>query len=171
MLRSVNMQCGVTGYDSFIGDKIWTLKLSTKLLIILVVIQFVMLLHDDVTELVDIRDLTLLHCPFDDAPQMLSRVLGLGICLASSALLPWVTSAKQRLSGKCVWGCYYIGILLGIPSFQWEGILLCFSTTGHVVIRARWCGPKKFLSYIIIHNIYIAQGGGHAQGMFKSILF
>ena len=32
------------------------------------------LLHDDITKLVDVRDLALLHLPFDDAPQMLNRV-------------------------------------------------------------------------------------------------
>ncbi len=32
------------------------------------------LIHDDVTELVDVRDLALLHLPFEDAPQMLNRV-------------------------------------------------------------------------------------------------
>ena len=32
------------------------------------------LLHDDITELVDVRDLALLHLPFEDAPQMLNRV-------------------------------------------------------------------------------------------------
>ncbi len=32
------------------------------------------LLHDDITELVDVRDLALLHLLFEDAPQMLNRV-------------------------------------------------------------------------------------------------
>ncbi len=32
------------------------------------------LLHDSITELVDVRDLPLLHLPFEDAPQMLNRV-------------------------------------------------------------------------------------------------
>ncbi|CAI9531665.1 unnamed protein product [Staurois parvus] len=32
------------------------------------------LLHDDITELVDVRDLSLLHLPFEDASQMLNRV-------------------------------------------------------------------------------------------------
>ncbi len=32
------------------------------------------LLHDDIMELVDIRDLALLHLRFEDAPQMLKRV-------------------------------------------------------------------------------------------------
>ncbi len=32
------------------------------------------LLHDDITELVDVRDLALLHLPVEDAPQMLNGV-------------------------------------------------------------------------------------------------
>ncbi len=32
------------------------------------------LLHEDITELVDVRDLALLHLAFEDAPQMLNRV-------------------------------------------------------------------------------------------------
>ena len=32
------------------------------------------LLHDDIVELVDVRDLALLHLPFEDASQMLNRV-------------------------------------------------------------------------------------------------
>ncbi len=32
------------------------------------------LFHDDITELVDVKDLVLLHLPFEDAPQMLNRV-------------------------------------------------------------------------------------------------
>ena len=32
------------------------------------------LFHDDITELVDVGDLALLHLPFEDAPQMFNRV-------------------------------------------------------------------------------------------------
>ena len=32
------------------------------------------LLHDNITELLDVRDLALLHLLFEDAPQMLNRV-------------------------------------------------------------------------------------------------
>jgi len=32
------------------------------------------LLHDHITELVDVRDLVLLHLPSEDAPQMLNKV-------------------------------------------------------------------------------------------------
>ena len=31
-------------------------------------------LNDDIMKLVDVRDLVLLHLPFEDAPQMLNRV-------------------------------------------------------------------------------------------------
>ncbi len=31
-------------------------------------------LHDDISELVDVRDIAILHIPFEDAPQMLNRV-------------------------------------------------------------------------------------------------
>ena len=42
------------------------------------------LLHDDVTELVDVRDLVLLHLPYEDAPHMLSRSWVCGDMLGQS---------------------------------------------------------------------------------------
>ena len=38
------------------------------------------LLHDDIMELMDVGDLALLHLPFEDAPQMFNKGLGLGTC-------------------------------------------------------------------------------------------
>ncbi len=74
------------------------------------------LLHDNITELVDVRDLALLHLPFEDAPQITftlgffsKAVVILEVCLGSS--LCWNTALR--------------------PSLWREGIMLCFSTCWH----------------------------------------
>ncbi len=70
------------------------------------------LLHDNITELVDVRDIALLHLPFEDAPQITftlsffsKAVVVLEMCLGS--LSCWNTA---------LW-----------PSLRREGIMLCFS--------------------------------------------
>ncbi len=69
------------------------------------------LLHDDITELVDVRDLALLHLTFEDAPQITftlsffsKAVVTLKVCLRS--LSCWNTALR--------------------PSLRREGIMLCF---------------------------------------------
>ncbi len=70
------------------------------------------LLHDYITELVEVRDLALLHPPFEDAPQITftlsffsKAVVILEVCLGSLSYL-----------NTALW-----------PSLRREGILLCFS--------------------------------------------
>ncbi len=76
------------------------------------------LLHDDITELVNVRDLALLHLPFEDAPQITftlsffsKAVVVLGVCLGS--LSCWNTALR--------------------PSLQREGIMLCFSMSQYML--------------------------------------
>ncbi len=73
------------------------------------------LLHDDITELVDVRDIALLHLPFEDAPQITftlsffsKAVVILEVCLGS---LSWWNTALR-------------------PSLRREGIMLCFRHFG-----------------------------------------
>ncbi len=54
------------------------------------------LLHDDITKLVDVRNLVLFHLPFEDAPQITFTLRFL---------------AKQWSTWRCVWGSYHVGIL------------------------------------------------------------
>ncbi len=75
-------------------------------------------LHDDITELVDVRDLALLHLPFEDAPQITftliffsKAVVVLEVCLGS--LSCWYTTLR--------------------PSLRREGIMLCFSMSQHML--------------------------------------
>ncbi len=75
------------------------------------------LLHDDITELVDVRDLALLHLPFEDATQITftltffsKAVVVLDVCLWS--LSCWNTALR--------------------PSLQREGIMLCFSISQYM---------------------------------------
>ncbi len=70
------------------------------------------LLHDDITELVDVRELALLHLPFEDVPHITftlsffsKAVVVMEVCLGS--LSCWNTA---------LW-----------PSLGREGIMLCFS--------------------------------------------
>ncbi len=58
------------------------------------------LLHDDITELVDVRDLALLHLPFR-MPTDAQWGLGLETCLSSPSPLP-------SASWRCVWGRYHV---------------------------------------------------------------
>ncbi len=76
------------------------------------------LLHDDITELVDVRDLALLHLPFEDVPQITftlsffsKAVIVLEVCLGS--LSCWNTP---------LW-----------PSLRREGIMLCFSMSQYML--------------------------------------
>ncbi len=83
------------------------------------------LLNDDITDLGDVRDLALLHLPFEDAPQMLNRGLGLETCLASPSPLPSAILARQwSLS------CWNNALR---PSLQREGIMLCFSISQYML--------------------------------------
>ncbi len=75
------------------------------------------LLHDDITKLVDVRDLALLHLPFEDAPQInftlsffSKAVVILEVCLG---LLCWSTALQ--------------------PSLRREGIMLCFSMSQYML--------------------------------------
>ncbi len=74
--------------------------------------------HDDITELVDVRDLTLLHLPFEDAPQITftliffsKAVVVLEVCLGS--LSCWNTALQ--------------------PILRREGIMLCFSMSQYML--------------------------------------
>ncbi len=76
------------------------------------------LLHDDITELVDVRDLELLHLPCEDAPQITftlsffsKAVVILEVCLGS--LSCWNTALRLSL--------------------RREGIMLCFSMSQYML--------------------------------------
>ncbi len=76
------------------------------------------LFHDDITELVDVRDLALLHLPFEDAPRVTfslsffsKAVVVLEVCLGSLSCL--ITALR--------------------PSFRREGIMLCFSMSQYML--------------------------------------
>ncbi len=76
------------------------------------------LLHDNITELVDVRDLALLCLPFEDAPQITftlsffsKAVVILEVCLGS--LSCWNTALR--------------------PSLQRVGIMLCFSMSQYML--------------------------------------
>ncbi len=76
------------------------------------------LLHDDITELVDVGDLALLHLPFKDALQItftlssfIKAVVVLEVCLGS--LSCWNTALR--------------------PSLRREGIMLCFSMSQYML--------------------------------------
>ncbi len=76
------------------------------------------LLHDYITELVDVRDRALLHLLFEDAPQITftlsffsKAVVVLEVCLGS--LLCWNTVLR--------------------PSLRREGIMLCFSMSQNML--------------------------------------
>ncbi len=84
------------------------------------------LLHDVITELVAVRDLALLHLPFEDAPQMPH--------LASPSPLPLASLASQWSSWGCVWGSYHVGILPCSPVSKGRGSCsasICHSTCWH----------------------------------------
>ncbi|KAK3536241.1 hypothetical protein QTP86_000134 [Hemibagrus guttatus] len=67
------------------------------------------LLHDDITELVDVRDLALLHLPFEDAPQMLNTCQCITFTLSffSKAVMALehstVSSESERRRCQEVW--------------------------------------------------------------------
>ncbi len=80
--------------------------------------SYLPLLHDDITELVDVRDLALLHLPFEDAPQITftlnffrKAVVISEVCLG--LLSCWNTSLR--------------------PSLRREGIMLCFSMSQYIL--------------------------------------
>ncbi len=75
-------------------------------------------LYNDITELVDVRDLALHHLLFENAPQITftlsffsKSVIVLGVCLRS--LTCWNTALR--------------------PSLQREGIMLCFSMSQYML--------------------------------------
>ncbi len=64
------------------------------------------LLHDYITELVDVRDLALLHLPFEDAPQITftpslfsKAVLGLEVCFGVVIMLEYCSTAQSPKGG------------------------------------------------------------------------
>ncbi len=76
------------------------------------------LLHDDITELVDVRDLALLHLPFEDAPQI-------------TFTLSFFSKAVDVLE-------VYLGLLSCWntalrPCLRREGIMLCFSMSQYML--------------------------------------
>ncbi len=78
------------------------------------------LLHDNITELVDVRDLALLHLPFED-----QYGLGLETCLANPSPLPSASLARQwSLS------CWNTALR---PSLRREGVMLCFSMSQYML--------------------------------------
>ncbi len=96
------------------------------------------LLHDGITELVDVRDLVLLHLPFEDAPQILNRVwvwrhawrvhhLYPSASLASQWTLCWNTALRRD-----------------------EGRGSCSASVGHSACWPSWfpqCSPRPWHSY------------------------
>ncbi len=75
-------------------------------------------LHDDITELVDVRDLALLHLSFEDAPYITftlsffsKAVVVLEVCLGSLSF--WDTALR--------------------PSLRREGIMFCFSMSQYML--------------------------------------
>ncbi len=75
------------------------------------------LLHDDITELVYVRDRALLHLPFEDAPQITftlsffsKAVVVLEVCLGVFIVLEYCPAAQSR-----------------------EGIMLCFSMSQYML--------------------------------------
>ncbi len=86
-------------------------------------------IHDDITELVDVRDLALLHLPFEDVPNITftlsffkKAVVVLEVCLGS--LLCWNTALLP-----CLWR---------------EGIMLCSSMSHYMLafmVPSMNCSP------------------------------
>ncbi len=76
------------------------------------------LLHDDITELVDVRDLALLH---------------LRLRMPHRLPLPSTSLGRQWSSRRCVWGCYHVGILPCGPVLRREGIMLCVSMSQYIL--------------------------------------
>ncbi len=83
------------------------------------------LLHDDITELVDVRDLALLHLPFEDAPQMLNRVY------VWRHAWPVITFTLSILE-VCLGSLSFWNTALR-PSLRREGIMLCFSMSQYML--------------------------------------
>ncbi len=79
------------------------------------------LLHDNITELVDVRDLALLHLPFEDAPQMTFT-----LSFFSKAVVVLELSLGSL-------SCCNTALR---PSLRREGIMLCFSMSQHS------CSPR-----------------------------
>ncbi len=76
------------------------------------------LLLDDITELVDVRDLALLHHR---------------LRTPHSSPLPSASLARQWLIWRCVCVRYHVGILPCGPGLRREGILLCFSMSQYML--------------------------------------
>ncbi len=75
--------------------------------------------QDDIMELVDVRDLVLLHLPFEDTSQMLNRVYVWRNAWPVHHLLPSPSLARQWSLSCCNTALW--------PSLRREGIMLCFS--------------------------------------------
>ncbi len=86
------------------------------------------LLHDDITELVDVRDLALLHLPFEDAPQsMIPNRCSIGF--RSGDMLGQSITFTLSFFSKAV---VVLEVCLGSLSC-WEGIMLCFSMSQYML--------------------------------------
>ncbi len=84
------------------------------------------LLHDDITETVDIRDPALLHLPFEDDPQMLNRAKVWRHAWPVSHLYSQLLSKAVVVLEVCLWSlsCWNTALRL---SLRREGNMLCFS--------------------------------------------
>ncbi len=83
------------------------------------------LLHDDITELVDVRDLALIHLPFED-PHRCSIGFRSGDMLGQS-----ITFTLSVL--KVCFGSLSCWITALRPSLRREGIMLCFSMSQYML--------------------------------------
>ncbi len=89
------------------------------------------LLHDDIVELVDVRDLALLHSSTFSLrmPHRCSIGFRYGNMLGQSTPLPSDSLARQWLSWRCVWGRYNVGILPCGPVAEGRGS--CYASACH----------------------------------------
>ncbi len=102
------------------------------------------LLHDDITELVDVRDLAPVHLPL----RMPHRLP-----------LPSASLVRQWSSWECVWGRYHVRILPCCPVAEGRGSCsasVCHSTCWHSWFpqwtvapqcRQHSCSPRQWHSY------------------------
>ncbi|KAG8133542.1 hypothetical protein E2320_011319 [Naja naja] len=101
------------------------------------------LLHDDVTELVDVRDLAHLHLLFQDAPQMLNRVYVSYVYFSKptsgydvQTQLLWSTMARPVLSGTGPVKPLY-GLGCSSVSGSWQSYSL-----GHLYVEQQLSDPQ-----------------------------
>ncbi len=105
------------------------------------------LLHDDIPELVDVRDLVLLHLSFEDAHRL---------------PLPSASLARQWSSWRCVWGRYHVEYCPAAQSLKGgdhASVSVCHSTCWHSWFpqwtvapqcRQQSCSPKPWHNTIQI---------------------